>query len=80
MIKRIISDDDVLFYWEIASADFEIDNHETKSLLLTKVVQLFLTVRGFSFAGVTMERHKQYTKKSTQRSKSLRRDLYDKTE
>jgi len=64
-------DDDVLFYWEIASADFEIDDHETKGLLLTKIVQLFLIVKGFSFAGVMMERHKQYTKQSTQRSKSL---------
>ena len=80
IIKRILSDDDVQFYWEIASADFEIDDDETKNLLLTKMVQLFLTVRGFSYAGVTMEKHKQLTKKSIQRSKSLRRDLHDKIE
>ena len=71
-----MSDDNVQFYWLIASADFEIDDAETKDLLLTKIVQLFLTVRGFSLAGVSMEIHKQSTKKGTQRAKSLRRDVY----
>ena len=59
--------------WDIAFADFEID--ETKGLLLTKIVQLFLTVKGLPFAGVTMER--QTTNNTT--CKSLHRDLYDDT-
>jgi len=29
IIKSVISDEDVQFYWLIASADFEIDNRET---------------------------------------------------
>ena len=79
IIKRTIDDDDVQFYWLIASADFEIDDADTHSLLLNKIVELFLTVRGFSVAGMWMEKYKQLSKKSTQRSKSLRRELYDHT-
>lgn len=40
--------------WDIAFADFELD--ETKGLLLSKLVQLFLTVKVMPFAGVMMER------------------------
>ena len=79
IIKRVISDDDVQFYWLIASADFEIDDNETQDILLKKLVELFLTVRRFSLTGVWMERYKQNKKKGTQRAKSLRRDLYEKT-
>ena len=43
MIQHIQSDDDVQFYWEIASADFKIDDTETKDLLLTKIVQLYFS-------------------------------------
>lgn len=79
IIKKTINDDDVQFYWLIASADFEIDDKDTHNLLLNKIVELFLTVRGFSLAGIWMEKYKQLSKKSTQRSKSLRRELYDHT-
>lgn len=79
IIKKVINDDDVQFYWLITSADFEIDDQDTHNLLLNKIVELFLTVRGFSLAGVWMEKYKQLSKKSTQRSKSLRREVYDHT-
>jgi len=80
MTKRIVSDDDVQFYWIIASADFEIDDAETKEMLLYKIVQLFLTIRGFSLAGVTMEKHTQKRVPNMLKA-SLCQDLYyDKTE
>lgn len=79
VIKHITNDDDVQFYWLIASADFEIDDQETHDTLLNKIVELFLTVRGFSMAGVWMEKYKQFAKKPTQRAKSLCRELYDHT-
>ena len=79
MIKKVIDDDDVQFYWIISTADFEIDDTETHNLLLYKIVELFITMRGFSKASAWMEKYKQSAKKTTQRSKSLRRDLHDKT-
>lgn len=77
IIERVTTNDDVEFYWLIATADFEIDIREVHQELLRKIVELYVTVRGFSFASAWLEKYKQKTKKSTQRSKSLRRDLYD---
>ena len=77
-LKKVTSCEDVQFYWLITSADFEIDDRETHETLLQMIVELYLTMRGFSYASVGMEKFKQATKKSTQRSKSLCRDLYEK--
>ena len=77
IIKRIITNDDVDFYWLIATAYFKIEETEVHQELLNKIVQLYVTVRGFSYASAWLEKYKQRTKKSTQRSKSLRRDLYN---
>ena len=71
MIKTIVSNEDVQFYWLIATAEFEIDDKETLEVLLAKIVQELLTIRGFSKAGAWMEKFKQTTKKPTQRARSL---------
>ena len=52
---------------EIGDAEGEV--------LLKMIVNLFITVRGFSFAKSVMEMYKQENKKCTQKSKSLRRKL-----
>lgn len=77
IIRDITKSDDVQFYWLIATADFEIDDSEITDVLLYKIVELFLTIRGFSHTSTWMERYKQSTKEATQRSKSLRRELHD---
>ena len=78
MISNVIKSDDVQFYWLIATADFEEeDNNEVTDVLLKKIVELYVTMRGFSHISAWMEKYKQSTTKSTQRSKSLRRDLHD---
>ena len=79
ILKKVTNSEDVQFYWLITTADFEIDDVETHETLLQMIVELYLTVRGYSYASVWMEKYKQATKKSIQRSKSLRRDLYEKT-
>ena len=48
IIKCVTKDDDVQFYWLIASADFEIDDQETHNLLLNRIVELF---EGFHWRG-----------------------------
>ena len=79
VMQKVTSDDDVLFYWLIVSADFEIDDREVHTILLEKIVELYVTVRGFSLASGWLEQYKQCTKQSTQRTKSLRRELHDGT-
>ena len=78
MISNVIKSDNVQFYWLIATADFEEeDNNEVTDVLLKKIVELYVTMRRFSHVRAWMEKYKQSTTKSTQRSKSLRRDLHD---
>ena len=77
IIKKVITDDDVQFHWLIATGDFEIDDKETHNALLKMIVELYVTIRGFSKANAWLEKYKQSTKTSTQRTKSLRRELYD---
>ena len=74
-IEAIISSEDVQFYWLILSADFEVNDDEVQCILLTMITELYLTMCGFSFANNWVEKFKQATKRSTQKSKSLRREL-----
>lgn len=76
MVETIMASDDVQFYWIIITAHFEIDE-EVQKLLLHMIVELFLTTRGFSYVSMWLEQYKQAFKKPTQRSKSLRRDIYN---
>ena len=66
-----------MYYWKAVTADFDIEDQEVHDLLLHKVVELFLTIRGHSKASAWMEKYKQINKKSTQHSKSLRCDVHD---
>ena len=50
---------------------------ETHNALLKMIVELYVTIRGFSKANAWLEKYKQSTKTSTQRTKSLRIELYD---
>ena len=57
--KAILEDEEVLFAWSIASV--ELDN-TTGNILLKLIVELWLTIRGFSFAGAFIEQYKNTTK------------------
>ena len=72
LCRKIASDEDVLFYWAIVSAGWGV---EDSNILLQEVVEQFVTTRGFSFASGWMERYKKATKKSTQKSKGVRKQL-----
>ena len=69
----LLTDEDVQFYWSIASADFEEAAAKT---LLKMIVDLWITIRGFSFSSAWIEQYKQANKKTIQRSKALRRELF----
>ena len=44
----------------IATADFEFDDRETHEKLLHMIVELYLTIRGYSYASAWMEKYKVY--------------------
>ena len=66
------SDDDVLFYWSLITADID-DNCASK--LLEMIVEHWITLRGFSYASSIMEKYKQTNKKNIEKSKGLRKTL-----
>jgi len=80
IIKHVVESEEVEFYWLIAQADFDVGDEETYKLLLYKIVELYVTVRGHSYAANIMEKHKQATAKGTQRAKAFRRELHDGTD
>lgn len=68
-----MNDDNVLFYWSLAGQD-EYD--KTCECCLFKLVEKWVTIRGFSFAKNLLELYKQEEKKSTGKEKSLRSKLF----
>ena len=73
IIDAIVGDDVVAFYWCLACVEAE---EEEKKELLFRIVDLWVTIRGFSFARSWMEMYKQANKKGTQRVKALRKELH----
>jgi len=75
IIKELVLSEDVQFYWLIVGADFDEDDQDVHRELLRRIVELFVTIRGFSYASAWLEKYKQESKKGTQKSKSLRKKL-----
>ena len=71
--SSIINNDDVKFYWSMLCTEAE---EEEKAVLLPMIIDLWITIRGFSFARSWMEMYKQASKKGTQRAKALRKDIH----
>ena len=61
-----MENEEVEFYWLMAQTDFDVENEETYKLLLHKIVELFVTVRGHTYTSNLMEKHKQATSKGKQ--------------
>ena len=73
IVGAIISNADVAFYWSMLCTGA---GDEEKEELLSRIVDLWVTIRGFSFARSWMEMFKQANKRGTQRAKALRKDLH----
>ena len=69
---RLKDNEEVLFYWSILTAERTDDVATT---ILEMIVDLWITVRGFSLAGAWVEELKITQKKTTQKSKALRKQL-----
>lgn len=72
VFQNIIGNEDVLYYWDVLSINW--DTNEARELLYI-IVEHYTTICGFSFAKVFMEKYKQSMKKTTQKSKGLRKTL-----
>ena len=70
LCTKITSNEEVQSKWEVIARDMD---DEVGRKLLAMITELWVTVRGSSYAGAWM---KQRAKKTLQRSKGLRKVLY----
>ena len=67
VVASILTNEDVLFHWCMVCCDVP---EELSNELLKRIVELWSTIRGFSFAKSYVEMYKQATKKILQCSKA----------
>ena len=72
MKKEIMENVDVQFYWSMLSCEWE---EESGNVLLEMIITQYLTIRGFSLASMWSEKFKQLSKRSTQKTKGVRKEL-----
>ena len=70
--EAIVASEDVALHWNTVSANWEI---EEKQALFPMISDLWITMRGFSFASTWIEKYKERSKKMVQKSKGLRKYL-----
>ena len=73
LIKDVQSCEEVNFLWRVVAADMSA---EVSGILLDMIIDMWVTIRGFSFAKCYMQLYKQREKKMTQCSKGLWKELY----
>ena len=71
IIKDLMSDDNILFSWTILT----IDDEELLQELLQHMIDMWLTIRGFSATGAWMEYYKQYKDSTTKGKHAFRKGL-----
>lgn len=75
IVTAITENEDVLFLWSLISADWD-DN--SSSELLQMVTRQWVKIRGFSYASAWLEKYKVGQKRTTQKSKGVRKQLISK--
>ena len=73
--QTIIQNDNVQFFWSIVCKEWE---GKVGDILLEMIVNECVTIRGFSYASAWIEKFKQATKVTTEKSKGLRKQLIPK--
>ena len=61
-----------MFEWDIIAAEME---EEVSTAVLNKLIELYVTVRGFAFATSCLELYKQAYQTTLQKKKALRREI-----
>ena len=73
LLQAVLNNADVLFQWCLLSSDHQ---DEVIHDLLKIMADLYITIRGYSFATSCIEIYKQSMHKGLQRSKGLRKELF----
>ena len=68
---QMTTNDDVLFCWSVLTASW---SDEVTTTILEMIIDLWIVIRGFSMASALVERYKVTQKKTTQKSKALRKN------
>ena len=76
--KNVKDDEEVQFWWDTLCAILDIED-ETSQALLEVLVSFYVPFRGFAFTSRWMEKYKQQSRKSIQKSRSLRNKLQQPT-
>ena len=71
--NKIIKNENVQFYWTLLSQD--IERPDDSLLLLTDIVTLWVTIRGYSIVAAWMEVYKDTEKTNIMKSTGLRKSL-----
>ena len=71
--KTIAASETVQFYWNLLSSELE-DLEEGKELLYM-IIDLWITICGFSFAESVLEQYKQLHSLHTSKAKALRKAI-----
>lgn len=72
IMDEVTNDVDVQYHWTAISSDID---EKSAQMLLREIVQLWLTIRGFSAAGAFLEQYKKTSDKAIKKSVALRKDL-----
>lgn len=67
---KIKSNEEVEYYWNILSANWEEDDGK---ILLSMIIDHWITIRGFAYTGTWMEKYKSFMHKKVQKSKGIRK-------
>jgi len=72
VMTTLNNDKQVQYHWDVVSRHWEPEEAEA---LLPMITQLWVTMRGYSYASAKVEQRKQAVKKGTQTSKGIRKHL-----
>lgn len=70
---KILENEEVQFHWTVLSQD--IDNPDEAQHLLKDIIELWVTIRGFSVVGSWIETYKETGHKIIQKAAGLRKSL-----
>lgn len=74
LLDNLKKSEDILFHWTTLTCELDTESAEK---LLDMILELYVTIRGFAFANSCMELYKQSKKKTVQKSKALRRNVFE---
>ena len=72
IIEKVLTNKDLLHQWSFCM--FDAGEHVSNAIL-HKVVELYITIRGFAFASSCVELYEQSSKKALSKKKALRTEL-----